>query len=498
MKNRIILQSVVYLYFIVIVTVLLFWAILREGIVHVRGDYDMAVVTSFIAVGLVSIVFLAQGVLRCGISLSIIHWYFVLIFFFLVPFLQYLGNRFRFPVDSDSVLMGNMYILLWCLVYAFSYNYSIKKANKPSRALSLFSGESLRPHRLKQKLYVLTLISVSVALYLISVGGIESFLTRGSYGLFVERVGGWGPRGLIVTFYLRPLLFFAFILFVGVAFLFKRIKKTPAMYLCLFALIVTNIIVNNPFSYARFMLFTMAFGLFILFSFRRVKSSLVYIAALFLGLISFHTLNIFRQAYLDASRSDTLKFTWDFLFRGSLDAYENFVHTISHVSRTGIMYGRQLAGGLLFFVPRALWTDKPVGSGTYIAETLERRFDVTNFNIANPLISEMHLNFHIFGIIAGALFYGVVTGWLDKHYWISMEKDTSGQTAHHRSMNFYRLLYPFLPGLYLFHLRGDFMSSFAYAVGFVLAFVTAVVFLKLKIFGMKLRVAERYREATGE
>jgi hypothetical protein len=480
MKDRIILHSVVYLYFIVIVTILLFWAVLREA-VELRGNYDIAVVASFVAIGLFGVIFLAQAVLRCGISLCVIHWYFVLIFFFIVPFLQYLGNLFLHRVESDGILIGNIYILLWCLLYGFAYNYSIRKVSATSGALSLFSGQGLRPDVLKLRFYALTLASVGVAVWLISVGGIESFLTRGSYGLFVERVGGWKSWGFVITFYLRPLLFFILVLFIGVVFLFKKVRKTPAIHLCLFALIVTNMIVNNPISYAKFMLFTVAFGLFVLFSLRRVKSSLVYISALFLGLPIAFILDVFRRSYADLSREEAPKFYWGFVFRGSLDSYENFIHTISHVSQSGIVYGKQLAGALLFFVPRAFWTDKPVGSGAYIAEFLERKFEVTNFNIGNPLISEMYLNFHIIGIVAGALLYGAVTGRLDKHYWLSLEKDASCRSRNQRNVDFYRVLYPFLLGLYLFHLRGDFMSSYAYSAAIVLAFVTVVMFLKLRV-----------------
>lgn len=481
MKNRLIFQSVSYSYFIVIITALLFWTTLKLGVGTIRSNYDIAVISSFLAIGFFSILFLIRAVLHCGISLSIIHWYFVLIFFFIVPFFQYLGNLFTYPVDSNDVLTGNIYILLWCLVYAFSYDYSIKKTIKPSGIINLFNCRSIRPKFLKHKLYALTLASILIAFYLFSISGIEPFFTRGSYNKLIEHLGGWVPRAYIITFYLRPLLFCIFILSIGAIFLLKNTRRTFTLNLCLFVLFALNIIINNPFSYPRFMLFTMLFGLFVLYTFRKVKASLVYISIFFLGLPLFQILNIFRRSYYDISQNNTFKFNWDFLFRGSFDPYENFIHTINYVGQLGIVCGKQLAGALLFFVPRSIWTEKPVGSGTFIAYTLEKKYDVTHFNIGIPLISEMYLNFHIAGILIGAVFYGVITGWLDKNYWLSQEENVLEQNSLNRNLTFYSLLYPFLLGLYLFHLRGDFISSYGYSVGFTLAFVTVVIFSKLRI-----------------
>jgi hypothetical protein len=481
MKARVIFRSVSYSYFIVLISILLFWVTLKTGIPAILSNYDFVTVISFIAIGFFSVLFLVRAVLQAGISLCVIHWYFIFIFFFIVPFFQYLGNLFTYQVNSNDLLTGNIFILLWCLVYAFSYDYSIKKTSESSEIMNLFSCRNIRPKFLKHKFYILTLVSTLIALHLISIFSLESFFTRGSYSKLIEHIGGWKPHTYIITFYLRPLLFCTLILFIGTVFFFRKIKRTPAVYVCLFVLFAANIIVNNPLSYARFMSFTMLFGLFILFSFRRVKTSLIYISVLFLGLPFIQTLNIFRQSYYHISQNNNFKFNWDFLFRGSFDAYENFIHTIRYVNQFGIVYGKQLAGALLFFVPRSFWINKPVGSGTYIAHALEKRFDVSHFNIGNPLISEMYLNFHITGIVIGALFYGFITSWLDKNYRLSREENVFEQSLHDKRISFYNILYPFLLGLYLFHLRGDFISSYAYTVGFILAFVTAVVFLKLRI-----------------
>jgi len=479
MNNRMMFRSVVYFYLVTIITVVLLW-VGRRGIV-ICSKGEILVTVSFVAVGVFSIVCLTQGIFHCSISLFIIHWYFILIFFFIVPFLQYLGNLFLYEVELDDLLLGNLLTLLWCLVYLFFYRYTIKKVNEGSRRFPILLQRKIDVHLPKAKLCSLAVISITVGCYLLFLGGLGSFLTRGSYAAFVRHLGGWGPLSLIVTYYLRPLLFCVFVLFAAVLFLSGKAKKPWFLWLCFFLLSLVNVVVNNPLSYARFMSFSMIFGLFVLFSFQRIKPSLVYLYVLFMGLPLSQIAGIFRQEYSGVRENFRFGFNWSFLFLGDFDTYENFIHTISYVANAGIMFGWQLAGALLFFVPRSLWAGKPIGSGTYIAQFLGDKFAIINFNIANPLISEMYLNFHVFGIVGGALFYGVVTGWLDKRYWMLIKVRNLGQSNGERWLTSYQLLYPFLLGLFLLHLRGDFMCSFAYTTGFVLAFGTVVTFLIVKI-----------------
>jgi len=476
MKARIMCRSVIYWYLIFMVTSLLVWIILRN-LLPPNHNVDVLEALSFIAIGLFGVYSLTKGVLRSGISLCVIHWYFVLVFFFLVPFLQYLGHLFTYRVESDSVLTGNILVFLWCVIYSLSYRHMVEKQERGSLPLSLFVVRKSRPGVLRCRLCLLSLMSLLVGCSLIWVGGIASFYTRGSYTRLVAALGGWGPLALIVTYYVRPLLFSILVIFVGIAFLYKKIKKTPATCLCLVVLLFLNAVINNVFSYPRFMLFTITFGLAVLFLYRKVRASLVYVSALCLGLPLSHAADIFRIPSREMPRPSVLVPTWNFMFLGSFDAYENFIHTIDFVKENGIVYGKQLAGALLFFVPRSIWTGKPLGSGTYLAEFLSGKFEVANFNIGNPLIAEMYLNFHLLGIMIGAFLYGTVTALLDKRYWLSVEQGMIGQTCPAGSIDLYRLLYPFLLGLYLFNLRGDFMSSFAYSTGFVLAFTTVVVFL---------------------
>ena len=60
-----------------------------------------------------------------------------------------------------------------------------------------------------------------------------------------------------------------------------------------------------------------------------------------------------------------------------------------------ITWGYQLLGALFFFVPRAIWATKPIGSGAMLASHQPRAFT----NIAMPYWGEGYMNFGILGVV---------------------------------------------------------------------------------------------------
>jgi hypothetical protein len=71
-------------------------------------------------------------------------------------------------------------------------------------------------------------------------------------------------------------------------------------------------------------------------------------------------------------------------------------------AREGIVPGKQFSGVLAFWVPRALWTNKPVDTGIYIAN--ERGYAFTN--LSAPLWIEFYLNGGWLALVIGMLALG--------------------------------------------------------------------------------------------
>jgi hypothetical protein len=104
----------------------------------------------------------------------------------------------------------------------------------------------------------------------------------------------------------------------------------------------------------------------------------------------FEFLDKFRYFSYESNKSFDFKINFNFLKKGHFDAYENFVRAIEI---DFITYGDQLQGALLFFVPRFLWKDKPIGSGAALAEKSNYNFG----GISMPFIGEGYVNFGTIG-----------------------------------------------------------------------------------------------------
>jgi O-antigen polysaccharide polymerase Wzy len=137
----------------------------------------------------------------------------------------------------------------------------------------------------------------------------------------------------------------------------------------------------------------------------------------------------------------------DYFYAAHFDAYENFA---SAIEMGFISNGWQLAGVLLFYVPRTIWPEKPIGSGQEMAEQLQYVFD----NISMPFLGEGYVNFGIIGVLVFATFLGYVMSALDKFF------SASVQNFHESS--YVTAFYFYLIGALFFLLRGDLLSSFAY------------------------------------
>ncbi|MCD2258233.1 hypothetical protein [Psychroserpens luteolus] len=149
------------------------------------------------------------------------------------------------------------------------------------------------------------------------------------------------------------------------------------------------------------------------------------------------------------------------------DAFINFAATIEYVEGDRLSYGEQLSGGVFFFVPRKIWTNKPISSGEFVGEYLKKEYgDERSFtNLSNPYVSEGYINFGLLGVvifaIALAYFLYIMVIWLN------------GFDPLKIAAGFYASMHM------LFFLRGDFTSGFAFlsASFFVILVIPKLYFI---------------------
>ena len=172
--------------------------------------------------------------------------------------------------------------------------------------------------------------------------------------------------------------------------------------------------------------------------------------------------------FLDKFRSwggyDTFNFKidWSWLKESHFDAYQNFVRTIEV---DFVTYGSQLKGALLFFIPRSIWEDKPIGSGSSLAHKMDYVFA----GISMPFIGEGYVNFGLMGSLIFMLFLGILIGNLDRVAWNlkRLNKDC-----------LFLYYYYFLFGLVFFLMRGDLINSITFISGMTASFWMLVLILK--------------------
>jgi hypothetical protein len=84
---------------------------------------------------------------------------------------------------------------------------------------------------------------------------------------------------------------------------------------------------------------------------------------------------------------------------GDFDAFGQLMNTLQHVDLNGLKILEQLLGSALFFVPRTIWSAKPIDSGVLIAKSRNLDFN----NLSCPWLAESYLNLGIFGVIVASI-----------------------------------------------------------------------------------------------
>jgi hypothetical protein len=138
------------------------------------------------------------------------------------------------------------------------------------------------------------------------------------------------------------------------------------------------------------------------------------------------------------------------------DAFQAVANTIALVDREGVSGGRQIAGAVLFAVPRQLWPDKPLATGQLVGEKSGYAFT----NISAPLWAELYVDGGLLLVLAGFLAYGAAVRTLDRWYRWSQRGGGGARVVS--------VLVPIYAGYQFFVLRGSLMPAVAYLTPIVL------------------------------
>lgn len=400
------------------------------------------VVCSFVPCIIISLFGMLAAAKRYSFSFRFMFWFFNLFFFGIAPLLQYITSSYAwaFVPTDDEIVLTNLLIFLWCTVIALGSRFGrryrfVKKKYEPAYYIVI-------P---RTKVLVLTALCLLILLYKVSTTSIAGLFTRESSGNTNAELSTMAS--LIESHFIKNTLVFA------LAIVIWRRENVHRIGIEGIIILLCFILCCFPTAMSRNAMAACYGGLFILTSkwAKRSKWLNIYLVA---GLVLvFPAINIFRTLTYQLSRGISIG---DYIrnsllntyIQGDYDAHQMFMSIQRYVDEYGFSYGYQLLGALLFFIPRSLWPNKPIGTGATVISGLNQFYFT---NVSAPLIGEVYINFGLFGILIIGFILGMLIYRADNAYWNKTNK-----------YSYIRLFYPFLMLMFFFIERGDLLSSGSY------------------------------------
>lgn len=164
---------------------------------------------------------------------------------------------------------------------------------------------------------------------------------------------------------------------------------------------VLAVLAANPLGSARYVAGTVLLSLAALLGAfatrRRTQLSLVGGTCGFLFV--FPVADAFRYSTLSISRTG---FYAEYAGNGDYDAFAQISNALLYVQDASVTWGNQFLGVMLFWVPRSLWVDKPIDTGSLLADFRRYSFG----NLSAPLWAEAIVNFGLVGVVCTFLALG--------------------------------------------------------------------------------------------
>lgn len=429
----------------------------------------------FSIIGIISFFEISIEVKKRTYSLNLIHWLFILFFYFLAPIQQIINDYqpWGLSIDSSSTIKTCLIIITWIIFYKIGY-YIFGKTKTSSKDKVNKKIENINISNLA--LTIVTIINIMCCVFFIKSIGFQNLFSRKTATLSLETITGSMNQiaNLLLNHGLKSVIPFSLAIS-----LINYIKtKKGIIYLIINSILFLT--VCFPTGLGRSEAANMYLGLFVILLYRNInknRKSLKYVL-LFISVfvLVFPIINSFRNlAFGDVNIAQAINSTTSDISRtylsGDYDAFSMINQARIYVNQNEITYGRQLLGALFFFVPRSIWNNKATGSGYMIFSHLGKDFK----NVSCPLIAEGYINFGIIGVILFALIISAITHSIDKYYWTIIDESDEVK------VNLITILYPFLLPSYFILQRGDLQSIFAFTVAIVSVFYLMYNLIKLKI-----------------
>ncbi|WTL44171.1 hypothetical protein OG244_37010 [Streptomyces brevispora] len=383
-----------------------------------------------------------------------VFWMFVYIAMGVAPFAQAVIGQTPTPMvgPRSDLVTAVALVLVGCAAFDLGALLASRRPLR-GRTAARGGGAPATAHPARLRLLVLLAFAAS-GYYVLKLGGpavffssrqeisasvADSGVMSGESNVGSAFLKGFGtvPALLALLFYTRRLV------------TSRRARRSPSTVLVWFALLIVNLVVNNPVSNARYWFLTVLVSLlFTAFP----AGAAMYRSVLAMGVIG--ALVLFP--YADRFRYDDSGYrpvqsssVFEPLATKDYDQTVMFANTISWVGTRGHTYGRQLAGSAFFFVPRSAWSGKPEDTGVRVGQWMGMNMT----NLSAPLWTELWVDFGAPGMIGGFAVIGYAAARTDRRHARAVSRDGPG------SGSVLAIAAPLIAGYTFILLRGPLLQA---------------------------------------
>lgn len=341
-----------------------------------------------------------------------VFWIFVYTGMGLAPLAQLTTGRstaLAVQVDDAALTTATLLILLGCVCFDVAYHLKLRRRGHRPPQLRF------RTLRSMDVLRVFSVAAVVAGLvYIVQAGGLSVFfLSRQEAGHALDEINpdsGHALRAIISSAgsvgCLTALIFYLHV------WRTRDRTLTAVDGLLMAALAVMNVVVNNPISNSRYWTLAVIFGLLLpLIRGRKGLFNAAVAGGVIASIVIFPLSDITRRAGGQGTALN-LESVWVVIATKDYDQFTMFANTLAYTDNSGLSWGMQALGPLLFWVPRVVWANKPLDTGVEVGQWMNS----VNLNLSAPLWAEAWINFGLIGLIVVFAALGLLSRRLDRGF----------------------------------------------------------------------------------
>lgn len=376
---------------------------------------------------------------------------FYLLFFGIVPVFQFRVNVSFFGgrtlLTQEYTTVSAIFLII-VVLYNLFYNY-FKKTFK-TIGINKHKSEDFSTTVGKLPNLILAIVVLCFIIKLIYLyTGYVNFFVRGFFLPLENKIIAGFLNQLYILICILPITVLLYVL--------SGKMSVKNKYLFIF-LVIAAFINAFPISMSRVNVATLYLPIVVILA--RKYFSVKYFSFFLIGsfLFIFPLLNKFREYQFTHKINP-----FEGFFQFDQAHYDNFYNFALTYFDVPITYGKQLLGALLFFVPRTVWHNKPIGSGNYMANLEGFSFG----NVSQNFFAEGYINFGLLGILFFLILYALLSCYIDKLGKIYWERKSWGMVIYLQLIFFS-----------FFLMRGDLISSIALLINYVI--VNLIIYVAWK------------------